>query len=206
MTPDPRRIKSFATVAAFEKWLATHHDRWPELWLKVHKKGSGLASVTTKEALDVALCYGWIDAIRKALDERSFLQRYTPRGPKSPWSQINRDNVARLVAAGRMTEHGMREVEKAKADGRWDAAYAPIRSASAETVPEDLRTAILANARAKRTFETLDRQNLFALTFRVNAMRTAAGRTKKIATLVAMLARGETLWPMKAARAKTAKR
>lgn len=203
--PDPTRIKSFATQADLETWLAAHHDRWPELWLKVHKKGSGLASVTTAEALDVALCYGWIDAIRKSFDAQSFLQRYTPRGPKSPWSQINRDNVARLVAAGRMTAHGQREVDKAKADGRWDAAYAPIRSASAETVPEDLRAAIAADPSAQRTFDTLDRQNLFALTFRVNAMRTPAGRARKVATLVAMLARGETLWPMKAAKTPATK-
>lgn len=201
--PDPRRIKSFATQAAFERWLATHHDRWPEIWLKIHKKGSGLRSVTAAEALDVALCYGWIDAIRKSFDETSFLQRYVPRGPKSPWSRINRDNVARLVAAGRMTPHGQREVDKAKADGRWDAAYAPIREATADTVPADLRDAIAKNPRAQRTFETLDRQNLFALAFRTNAMKTPAGRAKKIAALVEMLARGETISPMKPPKART---
>ena len=204
--PDPRRIKSFATQAAFERWLAAHHDRWPELWMKIHKKGSGLKSITAREALDVALCYGWIDAIRKSFDDTSFLQRYVPRGPKSPWSRINRDNVARLVAEGRMTPHGQREVDKAKADGRWDAAYAPIREATAETVPEDLRAAIAKNPRAQRTFETLDRQNLFALTFRTNAMKTPAGRAKKVAAFVEMLARGETITPLKTPKARPRKK
>ncbi|HWB78269.1 MAG TPA: YdeI/OmpD-associated family protein [Nannocystaceae bacterium] len=193
--PDPKRIKSFASAAAFEQWLAKHHDRWPEIWLKVHKKGSGRASVTCAEALEVALCWGWIDAIRKTFDEHSFLQRYTPRGPKSRWSQINRDHVARLVEAGRMTPHGQREIDKAKADGRWDAAYAPMRTATADALPADLRAAIARNARAEKMLATLDRTNLFSLAFRVGAMKTAEGRAKKIATLVATLARGEPIVP-----------
>jgi uncharacterized protein YdeI (YjbR/CyaY-like superfamily) len=192
---DPRRVRSFATQAAFERWLAANHDRQPEIWIKIHKKDSGLRSVTAAEALDVALCFGWIDAIRKSFDDRSFLQRYTPRGKKSSWSQVNREHVARLVAAGRMTEHGQRAVDAAKADGRWDAAYAPIRSASRATVPRDLRAAIAKNARAKKTFDTLNKQNLFALTFRVEAMKTKEGRARKIAALVALLARGETIAP-----------
>ena len=147
------------------------------------------------QALDVALCWGWIDGIRKAFDERSFLQRYTPRRAQSIWSQINRDHVARLTAAGRMTPHGQRQVDAAKADGRWDAAYAPIRSASAATIPADLRAAIEANPRARKTFRTLGRMNLFALAFRTNNMKTPAGRARKIAALVAMLARGETIVP-----------
>ena len=105
------------------------------MWIKIHKKASGLASVTPAQALDVVLCWGWIDAIRKGFDDKSFLQRYTPRGPKSLWSQINRDHVARLVAAGRMTPHGQRQVDAAKADGRWDAAYAPIRATTARPSP-----------------------------------------------------------------------
>jgi uncharacterized protein YdeI (YjbR/CyaY-like superfamily) len=193
--PDPRNIKSFRTEAAFEKWLAANHDRRTELWLKIHKKDSGKPSVTHVQALDVALCWGWIDGTRKAFDETSFLQRFTPRKAKSIWSQVNRDNIARLTAAGRMTRFGQRQVDAAKADGRWDAAYAPIRSASRATIPDDLRAAIDANPRARRTFETLGRQNLFALAFRTNNMKTPAGRAKKIATLVAMLARGETIVP-----------
>ncbi len=193
--PDPRTIKSFRTEAAFAAWMKANHARETEVWLKIHKKDSGLPTVTNAQALDVALCWGWIDGIRKGFDEQSFLQRYTPRRPRSVWSQINRDHVARLTAAGRMTPHGHRQVDAAKADGRWDAAYAPIRSASTATIPDDLRLAIESNARARKTFRTLGRLNLFALAFRTNNMKTPAGRARKIASLVAMLARGETIVP-----------
>lgn len=141
------------------------------------------------------LCWGWIDSTRKSFDERSFLQRYSPRGARSVWSQINRDSVARLTAEGRMTPHGQRHVDAAKSDGRWAAAYAPIRSATETTVPADLRAAIDASPRARKTFRTLGRQNLFALAFRTNNMKTPAGRARKIAALVDMLARGETIVP-----------
>ena len=200
VVPDPRRIKVFATEAAFERWLGAHHDLEPEVWIKVHKKSTGLASITPAQALDVALCWGWIDGIRKGLDERSFLQRYSPRGPKSTWSQINRAHVARLRAAGRMTPHGQRQVDAAKADGRWDAAYAPQSAMSASTIPADLRAAIDASRRARKTFDTLNKQNMFSLVYRTNAMKTPAGRAKKIAALVAMLARGETIHPNAAPR------
>ncbi len=203
IVPDPRAIKSFPGEAEFEEWLARHHDSAAELWLKIHKKGSGLPTVSYAQALDVALCWGWIDGIRKSFDERSFLQRFTPRKPKSVWSQINREHIARLTAAGRMTPHGQRQVDAARADGRWDAAYAPIRDSSADSLPADLHAAIQASPRARRTFETLNRSNLFSLVYRTNNMKTAAGRAKKIADLVAMLARGETVIPMKAGRAKS---
>lgn len=195
--PDPTKIKAFRTAAAFETWLRANHDRETEIWLKVHKKASGLPSVTTADALEVVLCWGWIDGIRKSLDEQSFLQRYTPRKSKSIWSQVNRTHVDRLTAAGRMTAHGQRQVDAAKADGRWDAAYAPMRDASEATIPDDLRAAIDASPRARKTFSTLSRQNLFALAFRTNNMKTPAGRERKIASLVAMLARGETIVPEK---------
>jgi uncharacterized protein YdeI (YjbR/CyaY-like superfamily) len=187
------KIKSFRTESAFAAWMEANHARETEVWVKIHKKASGLPTVTSAQALDVALCWGWIDGIRKSFDEQSFLQRYTPRRARSIWSQINRDHVARLIAAGRMTPHGQRQVDAAMADGRWDAAYAPSRSASHATIPADLRAAIRANARASRTFRTLGRQNLFALAFRTNNMKTPAGRAKKIADLVAMLARGDTI-------------
>jgi len=203
VVPDPRKIKSFRTEAAFAAWMKANHARETELWLKIHKKGSGLPTVTNAQALDVALCWGWIDGIRKAFDERSFLQRYTPRRARSIWSQINRDHVARLTAAGRMTPHGQRQVDAAKADGRWDAAYAPIRSLNEATIPEDLRAAIEGNPRARQTFRTLSRQNLFALAFRTNNMKTPAGRAKKISALVAMLARGETIAPQRPRAAAT---
>jgi uncharacterized protein YdeI (YjbR/CyaY-like superfamily) len=200
VVPDPRRIRSFASEAAFERWLAAHHASEPEIWIKIHKKASGLKTVTPQQALDVCLCWGWIDGIRKAFDERSFLQRYTPRGRKSTWSQINREHVARLIAAGRMTPHGERQVDAAKADGRWDAAYAPMRATSEATIPDDLRAAIRADPRAHRTYRTLSKVNLFALAYRTNAMKTIPGRAKKIAALVAMLARGETIVPNPPAR------
>ena len=191
VVPNPAKIRTFRTEAAFEKWMAANHAREDEVWLKIHKKASGLPSVTAAQALDVALCYGWIDGIRKSFAEQSFLQRYTPRRARSIWSQVNRDHVARLTAAGRMTAHGQKQVDAARKDGRWDAAYAPMRSATAATVPADLRAAINANPRALKTFGTLDRRNLFALAFRTNNMKTPDGRAKKIAALVAKLAKGE---------------
>ncbi|MEO8064553.1 MAG: YdeI/OmpD-associated family protein [Pseudomonadota bacterium] len=206
VVPDKKRIRPFASDEALETWLRAHHDKEPELWLKIHKKDSGLPSVTALSALDVMLCWGWIDGLRKSFDEQSFLQRYTPRRAKSIWSQVNRVKVARLIAAGRMTAHGLAQIGAAKKDGRWDAAYAPMREASVEKLPKDLALAIGKNARAKRVLAGLSRGNLFALAFRANNMKTAAGRARKIASLVAMLARGETIIPQKAKRARPAKR
>jgi uncharacterized protein YdeI (YjbR/CyaY-like superfamily) len=204
MVPDSKKVRTFKTAAAFETWMAKNHDRESEIWLRIYKKASGKATVTPPQALDIALCWGWIDAIRKSFDDESFLQRYTPRGARSIWSQINRENIARLTAAGRMQPAGVREVERAKVDGRWDAAYAPIRQASAATIPDDLRAAIDANPRARKTFQTLSRMNLFALTFRTNNMKTPEGRARKIASLVDMLARGETIVPERARKTKKA--
>jgi uncharacterized protein YdeI (YjbR/CyaY-like superfamily) len=195
VVPDATKIRAFRSQTAFEAWLRTNHARETEIWLKIHKKGSGLPSVSAAEALDVALCWGWIDGQKKSFDEQSFLQRYTPRRKRSTWSQVNRDHVARLTEAGRMTPHGQREIDAAKADGRWDAAYAPMRTASIATLPADLRAAIEANPKALEKLATLGKANLFSLAFRTGNMRTAAGRAKKIAALVAMLARGETIVP-----------
>ena len=195
--PNPARIKTFKDQAAFEKWMRANHDKEPEIWVKVYKKASGKPTVTCAEALDVALCYGWIDAIRKGLDDSAFLQRYTPRGKKSMWSQNNRGHVARLIKAGRMTPHGVKQVDLAKADGRWDRAYAPIREVGAKSIPPDLMRAIKQNAHALATFKTLSKTNLFALTFRTNNMKTPEGRARKIAALVSMLASGQTIVPQK---------
>jgi uncharacterized protein YdeI (YjbR/CyaY-like superfamily) len=188
-------IRTFRTASDFEVWLRANHDRAPEVWIKIHRKSSGLPTVTAAEALDVALCWGWIDAIRKSFDERSFLQRYTPRRPRSMWSRVNCENVERLEAAGRMTPHGLRQVDAARADGRWQAAYAPMREASPATIPADLRRAIDRDPAARRTFRRLDKRNLFALSFRVGRMKTAAGRARKIDALVATLARGKPIVP-----------
>ena len=198
VVPDKKFIKAFASGKALETWMRANHAKAPELWLKIHKKGAGLPTVTYAEALDVMLCWGWIDGLKKSFDEQSFLQRFTPRRAKSIWSQVNREHIARLTEAGRMTPHGQAQVDAAKQDGRWEAAYAPIRSSSAASLPPDLLRAIRKSTRAMRTFKTLNRTNLFALRFRTNNMKTPEGRAKKIAALVAMLARGETIIPQKA--------
>ena len=195
--PNPKKIKRFRTEAAFEAWLRRNHDRETEVWIRIYRKTSGISTINHAQALDVALCWGWIDGIGKRFDESSYLQRFSPRRPKSIWSQVNREHIARLTAAGRMTAAGQRQVDAAKADGRWDAAYAPIRRTSHETIPADLRAAIEASPRARKTFKTLGRMNLFALAFRTNNMKTAAGRAKKIAALVAMLERGDTVVPQR---------
>lgn len=195
--PDPRRIRAFKDAAAFETWLAANHERQPEVWLRIYKRASGVATVTYAEALDAALCWGWIDGLRKSFDAESFLQRFTPRRPKSIWSQVNRDHVARLAAEGRMTPHGQRHVDAAKADGRWDAAYAPIRDAGHHSIPDDLKAAIAASPKATKTYKTLGKMNLFAMAFRTNSMKTPAGRARKIAALVEMLERGERVVPEK---------
>ena len=194
---DPAKTRAFATADAFYAWLAEHHDKETELWIKIHKKASGLPSITWLEAVDVCLCFGWIDGIRKSFDEQSFVQRYTPRGKKSIWSQINVDNVARLIAAGRMTPHGLAQVEAAKADGRWARAYAPIRD---KKLPDDLQRAIDASPKARAMLDRLDGTHRFALGFRVGNMKTEAGRRAKIEAFVAMLAKGESLFPLKAAK------
>jgi uncharacterized protein YdeI (YjbR/CyaY-like superfamily) len=195
-------MRTFADAKALEAWMRKNHASASELWIKIHKKDSGLASVTPAEALDVMLCWGWIDGLRRGFDERSFLQRYTPRRAKSLWSQVNRQHVARLIAAGRMTPAGQKQIDAAKADGRWKAAYAPIRGTTAESLPPDLRKAIKANARAEKKFRTLGRMNLFALRFRTQNMKTPEGRERKIRELVEMLARGETIVPEKSAKAR----
>lgn len=198
VTPNPRHICAFADAAAFERWLAAHHQSESELWLKIHKQGSGLATVSYKEALDVALCWGWIDGLKKSYDELSFLQRFTPRKTKSIWSQINREHIARLCAAGRMQPAGMAQVEAAQADGRWERAYAPSRSKS---LPAELLAAIEAEPKALATLATLDNRNRFALAFRFGNLKTAVARERKLTEFVAMLARGETLFPVPAPRA-----
>jgi uncharacterized protein YdeI (YjbR/CyaY-like superfamily) len=193
VVPDPRKIKAFKNEAAFEQWMRANHARETEIWVRIYKKASGQTTVSNAEALDVALCWGWIDGIRKSLDADSFLQRYTPRRARSLWSQVNQQHVARLTAGGRMQPPGQAQVDAAKKDGRWKAAYAPMRQTSEATMPADLRDAIAADPRAYATFKGLSRQNLFALTFRTNNMKTPAGRARKIKTLVDMLSRGETI-------------
>lgn len=196
---DPDKVREFADAKCFERWLSKYHDKETELWIKIHKVNSGLPSITPKEAIDVVLCWGWIDAIRKSYDETSFLQRYTPRTKKSIWSQVNVDNVARLIEEERMTPHGLREVEAAKADGRWARAYS---SGKDMKIPPDLQAAIDAVPTAKQMLATLSAQNRFALAFRVGNMKTEAGRAKKIAAFVEMLKKGETIYPQRETKTK----
>jgi uncharacterized protein YdeI (YjbR/CyaY-like superfamily) len=189
---DPDRVRAFKDEESFYKWLGKHYDKEPEIWIKIHKVDSGLRSITPKEAIDVALCWGWIDSVRKGLDGKSYLQRYTLRGKKSIWSKINVNNVTRLIQAGRMTEHGLKQVEAAKADGRWDRAY---KSGKDMKIPDDLQAAIDVEPEAKEMLEKLNAQNRFALAFRTHNMKTPTGRKKKIKTFVEMLKRGETIYP-----------
>ena len=194
ITVDPARVKTFTNASAFERWLSVHHHKEDEVWIRIYKVGSGLKSITAKEAIDVCLCWGWIDAVRKPFDDKSYLQRYTRRRKRSIWSRINVNNVTRLIAEGRMTECGLEEVAAAKADGRWDRAYGSGRNMP---IPDDLQAAIDAKPKARRMLATLSAQNRFALAFRVHNMKTAAGRKKKIAAVVEMLERGETIHPQR---------
>ena len=189
---DLDKIREFKDPESFYKWLGEYHDREDEIWIKIHKVDSGLKSITPKEAVDVVLCWGWIDAVRKGFDDKSYLQRYTPRGKKSIWSQINVANVARLIKEVRMTEYGIKKVEAAKSDGRWDRAY---KSGQGMKIPGDLQSAIDVEPKAKSMLENLNAQNRFALAFRIHNMKTEAGRKKKIETFVEMLKRGETIYP-----------
>lgn len=191
---DPAKVREFTDAARFYTWLGMNHDKEDEVWIKIHKVGSGLRSITPTEAIDVALCWGWIDAVRKRFDERSYLQRYTPRRRKSNWSKINVANVARLIKEGRMTEHGLKQVAAAKSDGRWDRAYSGSRDMK---IPDDLQGAIDVEPAARQMLESLSAQNRFALASRVHNMKTEAGRRAKIETLVGMLKRGETIYPQK---------
>jgi len=191
---DPAKVREFKDAASFYKWLGKNHDKADEVWIKIHKVNSGLKSITQKEAIDVVLCWGWIDGIVKGFDEKGYLQRYSPRGKKSVWSKINVGNVARLVQEGRMTGHGLKHVEAAKADGRWDRAY---KGGKEMKIPADLQAAIDAEPKAKAMLGKLTEQNRFALAFRTHNMKTQAGRQKKIEAFVAMLKRGETIHPQR---------
>jgi uncharacterized protein YdeI (YjbR/CyaY-like superfamily) len=184
-------VRSFRDAPAFERWLDRNHDRSPGLWIKVAKRDSGIASVTHAQALDVALCYGWIDGQRRALDATHFLQRFTPRRPRSMWSKINRDKVAQLTASGRMHPAGRREVERAQADGRWDAAYAGQRTA---TVPDELQRLLDRDKRARAFFEGLDSRNRYAFIWRVQEAKKPETRVRRAEKFVEMLAKGEKFY------------
>lgn len=190
---NPDNIREFASKSAFYDWLAQHHASHDEVWIRIFRKASGIPTISAAEAIDVVLCWGWIDAIRKSWDDVSFVQRYTHRGSKSVWSDVNKANVARLVEEGQMTEHGLRHVELARIDGRWDASYRTTMDP-----PEDLLAAIEASPSARQFYATLTAQNRFALIYRTIALKTPAARARKIAGFVEMLEKGETIYPQKA--------
>ena len=181
-------ILPFASVSLWEEWLAAHHAEPDGIWLKIAKKASGIASVTYDEALDVALCYGWIDGQRNRYDDLYFCQKFTPRRPKSLWSQRNIEKVAMLTATGRMQPSGLAEVEAAKQDGRWEAAYASPKNM---VMPEDFLQALESNPPAKAFFSTLNKSNLFTIAWRITTAKQPATRQRRIEALVAMLAKGE---------------
>jgi uncharacterized protein YdeI (YjbR/CyaY-like superfamily) len=185
-------VLSFASARAWKEWLATHHASSRGVWLKITKKGSGSASVTYAEALDGALAWGWIDGRKDAFNDVWWLQRFTPRTTKSPWSKINCTKAERLIAAGTMEAPGLADVDRAKRDGRWERAYDGARSS---IVPADLSAAFARNARARAFFETLDGANRYAILYRVQTAKKPETRAKHIARFVALCARHETLHP-----------
>lgn len=188
--PTPDRIWSFSTPNEFRTWLTANHLMESELWIKIHKKASGLKTITWEESVIEALCWGWIDGIKKALDDTSYLQRFTPRRRKSVWSKRNREHVERLIVEKRMTEFGMAHVEAAREDGRWAAAYAP---ASEMTVPDDFITAVNADPSSKRFFSTLNKANLYAIAYRLRTARKPETRKRRFEALLKMIANGEKL-------------
>jgi uncharacterized protein YdeI (YjbR/CyaY-like superfamily) len=177
-------VIAFRDAAEFEAWLTQHLDHRAGVWLKIAKKGSGVASLTDDEAVDVGLCYGWISGQRKALDEVYYLQKYVPRRPRSRWSQVNVRKVSELMAAGRMRPPGLAEVEAAKADGRWDAAYSSQKQA---TVPPDLAAALAASPVAASAFESLSKTKQYAVILDIVTARTPSTRAAHIHKAVAAL-------------------
>jgi uncharacterized protein YdeI (YjbR/CyaY-like superfamily) len=188
--PAESPIVAFADATAWEAYLAEHHRDEAGVWLQIAKKGAGIPSVTYAEALDVALCWGWIDGQKKGFDERTFLQRFSPRRARSLWSKRNREHVERLRAAGRMRPPGEAEVERAQADGRWDAAY---DSPATATVPDDLQAALDAAPAAAAAFATLNSANRYAIIWRLQTAKRPETRARRLAQFVAMLERGEKL-------------
>jgi uncharacterized protein YdeI (YjbR/CyaY-like superfamily) len=183
---------AFASAEEWERWLRENHASAEGLWVKIAKKATNIESVRYPEVLDSALCFGWIDGRRQALDERWFLQRFTRRKARSKWSRINREKAEALIAGGRMRPAGLAEVERAKADGRWRAAYAGQRDS---TVPADLQRALDASPRAKTFFATLSSQNRYAILYRLQDAKRSETRARRLAKFMAMLEAGETLHP-----------
>ncbi len=191
MDPDDGLAKlSFRSAAEWEGWLTDNHAQPEGIWVKIAKKDSGIESVRYPEVLESAICFGWIDGQRQALDERRFLQRFTPRRKRSRWSQINRDTAERLIADGRMRPPGLAEVERARQDGRWEAAYSGPK---ASAVPDDLLSELDARPKAKEFFEGLSGQNRYAILYRLDEAKRPETRARRLAKFVAMLEAGESI-------------
>ena len=188
---DGRPILAFASPEAFEAWLEREHATSDGVWLRFAKKGSGVTSVAYADAVEVGLCYGWIDSQALSLDERFYLQKFTPRRARSKWSRVNRDKVEELARQGRMKPAGLAQVELAKEDGRWEAAYASPANAE---VPEDLQNALDANPKAAEFFATLNKSNRFAILYQLQDAKKPETRTRRLEKFVAMLERGEKLY------------
>jgi uncharacterized protein YdeI (YjbR/CyaY-like superfamily) len=182
---------SFASQKEWEAWLEANESA-TGVWMKIAKKASGIESITHHDAVEVALCHGWIDGQRKRLDDEFFLQKFTPRTARSPWSRINREKAERLVAAGRMRPRGLREMERAKADGRWDTAYDPQ---STMTVPEDLQRELHRRPDAAAFFATLDSRNRYAILYRLQDAKRPETRARRLAEFVAMLEEHGKVYP-----------
>ena len=185
-------VLPFATKKAWVKWLAKNGAVSDGLWLRFAKKASGIPTVTFDEALDAALCHGWIDGLRKSDGDEYFIQRFTPRRKRSTWSKRNRDKVEALIASGDMRTGGLAEIERAKADGRWDAAYDSPKNI---TVPHDLQAAFDKAPRLKKFFDTLSSQNRYAILFRLHGAKKPETRARRLAQFVEMLSKGETISP-----------
>lgn len=184
-------VLPFATEEDWEQWLEEHHSTSQGLWLKLAKKGSGITSISYQQALDIALCFGWIDGQKNSFDETYWLQKFTPRRKRSPWSRINREKATTLIEQGRMRPAGLQEVERAKTDGRWDAAYA---SQSQIEMPEDLQSALDASPQARAFFEQLNSANRYAILYRVTTAKKAETRQRRIAQFIEMLEQGRKLY------------
>jgi len=182
----------FADAAAWTRFLEREHGKSAGVWMRIAKKGAAESSVQYPEALNVALCFGWIDGQKKGIDEHYWIQKFTPRAARSIWSKINREKVEALIAAGQMREAGQREIDRAKADGRWDAAY---DSASKAEIPPDLQAALDASPAAKAFYATLNATNRYAILFRTQTAKKAETRARRIAQFVEMLERGEKIHP-----------
>ena len=185
-------VLAFADAPAFEAWLAKHHANAKGLWLRIAKKANASSSLTHAQALEIALCQGWIDGQKAPLDERFWLQRFVPRGPRSVWSQLNREKALKLIEANRMRPAGLAAVEAARRDGRWERAYAPMRSAA---VPEDLEAALAHHPAAAAFFASLDRHNRFAILYRLASAKKAETRERRLEKFIGMLNRKEKIYP-----------